>query len=84
MPVDRLLHLWPGVDLRALAQDVARPLAVPGSFLFSRNDGVVGWTHCCDASANAENIEITGPHVLIAQNPRVLAIVAEILARPVS
>ena len=84
VPVDRLLHLWPGVDLRELAQDVARPLAVPGSFLFSRDDGVVGWAHCCDASANAENIEITGPHVLIAQNPRVLAIVAEILARPVS
>jgi len=84
VPVDRLLRLWPGVDLRGLAEEVARPLSVPGTFLFSRDDGVVAWTHCCDKSPDAENIEITGPHVLIAWNPLVLAIMAQVLARPVT
>jgi pimeloyl-ACP methyl ester carboxylesterase len=83
VPVDRLLGLWPGVDLRGLADEVARPLAVPGSFLFSRDDGVVDWQHCRDPAPDAENIEITGPHVLIAANPQVLGIVAQVLARPV-
>jgi pimeloyl-ACP methyl ester carboxylesterase len=82
VPVDRLLRLWPGVDLRGLAEEVARPLPVPGSYLFSRDDGVVAWEHCCDPSPDAENIEITGPHVLIAQNAQVLSIVARVLARP--
>jgi hypothetical protein len=82
VPVDRLLGLWPGVDLRSLARDVACPLAVPGTFLFSRDDGVVAWQHCCDPSPDAENIEIIGPHVLIAQNPQALRTIAEVLARP--
>ena len=30
--LDRVLHLWPGVDLRSLAEEVGRPLTVPGSF----------------------------------------------------
>jgi pimeloyl-ACP methyl ester carboxylesterase len=84
VPLDRVLHLWPGVDLRSLAEEVGRPLTVPGSFLFTRDDGVVAWEHCCDQSPGAENIEITGPHVLIAQNPETLRIVAEVLARPVT
>lgn len=84
VPVDRLLRLWPGVDLRGLAEEVARPLPVPGSFLFSRDDGVVAWEHCCDQAPGAENVEISGPHVLIAQNPQILRIVAQILARPVT
>jgi pimeloyl-ACP methyl ester carboxylesterase len=84
VPVERLLHLWPGVDLRGLAREVARPLSVPGSFLFSRDDGVVAWEHCRDQSPGAENIEITGPHVLIAQNPQALRIVAQVLAQPVT
>jgi hypothetical protein len=82
VPVDRVLGLWPGVDLRGLAAEVARPLTVPGSFLFSRDDGVVAWEHCCDNAPGAENIEIAGPHVLIAQNPFVLEIIAQVLARP--
>jgi len=82
VPLERLLHLWPGVDLRELAEEVARPLSVQGSFLFSRDDGVVAWSHCCDPAPDAENIEISGPHVLIAQNPQVLGIVAQVLARP--
>jgi hypothetical protein len=57
---------------------------VPGSFLFSRDDGLVNFAACRDPSAAAEdNIEFSGTHVLMACNPAVMTIVAQRLARPV-
>jgi len=82
LPAAPLLRLWPGLDLPALADEVARPLAVPGTFLFCRSDGVVNWMRCREPAPGADNIEITGRHVLIAQNPEVLRILADVLARP--
>jgi hypothetical protein len=85
LPLDPLLGLWPGVDLPKLAEEIAQPLPVPGTFLFSRDDGLVNCAACRDAHAVPEdNIEIGGPHVLIAQNPQVLTIVAHRLARHIA
>jgi pimeloyl-ACP methyl ester carboxylesterase len=82
LPLDPLLDLWPGIDVRALAEEIAQPLPVPGTFLFSRDDGLVNPDACWDPHAQpADNIEIDGPHVLIARNPKVWEIVAERLAR---
>jgi pimeloyl-ACP methyl ester carboxylesterase len=82
LPLEPFLGLWPGVDLPALTEEIAQPLPVPGTFLFSRDDGLVNYAVCRDGRAAPEdNIEIDGPHVLIARNPQVLTIVAHRLAR---
>jgi pimeloyl-ACP methyl ester carboxylesterase len=81
-PVEHFPGLWRGVDVGALAEEIARPLPVPGTFLFSRDDGLVNAGACRDPNApNDDNIEISGPHVLMARNPEVLAIIARRLAR---
>src|SRR5208337_3252561 len=70
LPLGPFLGLWPGVDLAKLADEIGQPLPVPGAFLFSRDDGLVNYAACRDAHATPEdNIEISGPHVLIARNP---------------
>jgi pimeloyl-ACP methyl ester carboxylesterase len=81
LPVASLIRHWPDVDLVQLAEEIARPLQVPGTFLFSGDDGIVNCAACRDASAEPENIEISGPPVLIAQSPEVMAVVARRLAR---
>jgi len=82
-PLEPLFRFWPGVDLRALANEVERPLAVPGTFLYCRTDGIVAWRHCIDADAAPEdNIEVTGHHATMPANRQVMRIVAERLARP--
>ncbi len=82
LPLDPLLGMWPNVDLPKLAHEIGRPVPVPGTYLYSDEDGVVTWTACCDTSASPEdNIEIGGPHMLIAQNPKMMAVLAERLAR---
>lgn len=82
LPLEPFLGLWPGVDLPKLAEEIAQPLPVPGTFLFSRDDGLVNCAACRDVHApQDDNIEINGPHVLIARNPQVLTIVAQRLAR---
>ena len=42
---------------------------------------LTAWRFAGPLPPDAENIEISGPHVLIAQNPQVLGIVAQVLAR---
>jgi hypothetical protein len=62
--------------------EVAQPLPVGSTFMADRDDGLVNCAACWDASVPSEdNIEITGPHVLIARNPHVMSILAERLAR---
>jgi hypothetical protein len=84
LPLEPMINLRPGSNLHKLAEQIGRSLPVPGTFLFSRDDGLVNGTACLDASAGPENnIEIIGPHVLIARNEQVMTIVAERLARSV-
>jgi pimeloyl-ACP methyl ester carboxylesterase len=81
LPAEPLLGMWSSVDVRELANEVARPLPVPTTILFSRDDGLVNWHACLDAACPENNIEIGGPHVLIARNPQVMRILAERLGR---
>lgn len=82
LPLAPFLRLWRGPDLQGLADDVARPLPVPCTVLFSRDDGVVNWSACLDPTCPEDCVEIAGPHVLIAANRQVMAILAKELARP--
>jgi pimeloyl-ACP methyl ester carboxylesterase len=81
LPLHHVLHLWRGHDLRSLAEQVACPLPVPCTVLYSRSDGLVNWPACVDTACPEDCIEIAGPHVLIACNAQVMGIVAERLAR---
>lgn len=80
-PLGPLTGFWRGHDLKTLAEEIARPLPVPRTILFSREDGIVNWRSCVDASCPQDCVEITGPHTLIAHNPRVMTILADRLAR---
>lgn len=81
LPLQPALGLWRGHDLRSLAEEVARPLPVPRTVLYSRSDGLVSWPSCLDTACPEDCIEIAGPHVLIAGNAQVMGVVAERLAR---
>lgn len=84
MPIEPVIGLLAGEDLTALKQEIAGPVPVEGTVLFSSADGLVNWTSCHDdAVPPEENIDIGGPHVLIARNPNMMRIVADRLARPV-
>jgi len=41
LPVDPILGMWRNVDLPQLVREIARPVPVPGTYLFSGIDGVV-------------------------------------------
>jgi pimeloyl-ACP methyl ester carboxylesterase len=81
LPLGPLLGVWSGADLYKLSEDMARPLLMPCTVLYSREDGLVNWTACVDAACPEDCIEITGPHVMIVCNPQVMTILAERLAR---
>lgn len=82
---------WPALDA-ALAGRLRTPPPVPCTSIYSRSDGIVPWQDCIDAEIDAdaaadpraatrENVEVDGSHSGMGWNPRVLAIVADRLAR---
>ncbi len=81
VPLRPLLRAWRTPDLPAIAARAARPLPVPGTFVFSRNDGIVAWRSCIEPSQPEDCFEIPGLHVAITHDPDVLAILARRLAR---
>ena len=82
LPMQPVFDLWGGDDLGRMAEEIRHPMPVPCTALFSREDWLVNWSACVDASETADSIEITGPHVLIAQSADVLTILGVTLARP--
>lgn len=58
-----------------------RPITVPVTAIYSKNDGVVDWRTCVDStSPQVENIEVTSTHLGMGLDPDVWAIVADRLA----
>ena len=80
-PLGSMRALWPGVDLRALAAEVEKPLPVPNTSIYSPMDGIVDWRCCVDAAAPEDNFEVSGPHTTMAGNPEARRILLERLAR---
>jgi pimeloyl-ACP methyl ester carboxylesterase len=84
LPLGPVLRLLSDVDLHQLTDEIAQPLHVPATILLNCNDGMVNFAACVDRHADRDRvIEIGCPHVLIAKNPEVMRILAEILARPI-
>jgi pimeloyl-ACP methyl ester carboxylesterase len=81
LPLEKVAEAWWGPEFRALAEEMARALTQPATFIYSRDDGIVSWESCRDTDRPDDNIETSGPHVTIAQNLDVFRIVAERLAR---
>jgi pimeloyl-ACP methyl ester carboxylesterase len=77
------VRLWYGQEILTLADEIRQPLSTPGTFLYTKTDGVVVWRHCIDESVSAQdNIEFQGQHVDAAHNPNVLKIIGERLQVP--
>ena len=76
----------PSLD-EALARRLRTPPPVPCTSIYSRGDGIVAWRACLQsgrASHPIENVEVSGSHSGLGWNPRVLAVVADRLAQPVT
>ena len=59
---------------------LARPLPVPSTAVFSRQDGIVAWESCTSDEAHGVAVEVSGPHMTICRNPDALLAVAKRLA----
>ena len=81
VPLRPFLRAWRTPDLPEIAARAAHPLPVPGTFVFSQNDGIVAWRSCIEPSQPENCFEIPGLHVAITHDPDVLAILARRLAR---
>jgi len=82
LPLEPLLGFWPGVDLRALTEEISATPLVPSTCIYSRDDGIVSWACCRDARGNpADDIEVAGPHVTMVHNAEVLRVLTVRLAR---
>ena len=82
VPLAPFLGLWPGVDLRAIAAEIAAPPPVPSTAIYSREDGICAWMCCREPSPTADNVEVAGRHVTMLQNEAAVRIVVDRLARP--
>ncbi len=81
LPLPPFLRVWRTPDLPQMASMAAQPLPVPGTFIFSRNDGIVAWESCVEPSQPEDCFEIFGAHVTINRDPEVLTVLARRFAR---
>ena len=81
VPESLLAKAWPGRDLADLAARTERALEVPGTYIYSRRDGVVAWESCLEPAAPEDNFEVDCHHVDMPFDLEVFRIVAVRLAR---
>jgi pimeloyl-ACP methyl ester carboxylesterase len=65
-------------EVRALSAEIAAPLPVPATAIWSARDGLVNGHACRDDHARC--IEVTSGHIGVQLNPDVLLAIAEVLA----
>jgi pimeloyl-ACP methyl ester carboxylesterase len=74
-----------GSPFRTFEGRYSRPLGMPVTSIYTRDDGVVRWHHCIDelgASRQASNIEVYGTHIDLGVNPAVIFAVLDRLGQP--
>ena len=70
-------------DEAALRAQLAAPIPVPATAIYSRTDGIVAWRSCCEQPGpRAENLEVVASHCGIGHHPIVLLTIADRLAQP--
>lgn len=63
--------------------DLARPLPVPSTSIYSRSDGIVPWQSSLESSGpRAESIEVESSHLGLGAHPLTLFAIADRLAQP--
>nr|WP_217352743.1 alpha/beta hydrolase [Sphingomonas sp. ID1715] len=68
-------------DVRARQQEIAAPLPVPTTAIWSRSDGLVNGLAChAPAEPGLNTVEIPGSHMGVQLRPRVMRTVADLLA----
>ncbi|MEZ5341395.1 MAG: alpha/beta hydrolase [Acidimicrobiales bacterium] len=66
---------------RLIVDRQARPIEVPLTTIYSRNDGIVHWSMCIDeTSPNNRNVEVASSHIGMGIDPDVWATIAGFLA----
>ncbi len=64
-------------------EQIARPIGVPSTAVFSRRDGVVSWEACVEPeTALHENVEVRCGHLGFGTDPATLWLIADRLACP--
>jgi len=62
---------------------LARPIAVPSTAIYSRRDGIVSWPTCIEAETPLhENVEVRCGHLGFGVDPATLWVIADRLALP--
>ena len=80
-PLARALAPFHDAAWTARSGEVAEPLSVPVTALYSRDDGILDWRQCLqDEGPLARNICVSGPHSTIGSNPQAQAAIARALA----
>lgn len=65
------------------AEQVARPIEVPSTAVYSRQDGIVSWQTCIEPeTALHENVEVRCGHLGFGVDPATLWVIADRLAAP--
>jgi pimeloyl-ACP methyl ester carboxylesterase len=64
-------------------EQVARPIGVPSTAVYSRQDGIVSWQTCIEPeTALHENVQVRCAHLGFGVDPATLWVIADRLARP--
>ncbi len=64
-------------------EQVARPISVPSTAVYSRRDGIVSWQTCVEPeTAHHENVEVRCAHLGFGTDPATLWLIADRLAAP--
>jgi dienelactone hydrolase len=65
------------------AEQVARPIEVPSTAVYSRQDGIVSWQTCVEPETSLhENVEVRCAHLGFGVDPATLWVIADRLAVP--
>lgn len=66
----------------AQRHDIAAPLSVPVTAIYSEIDGIVDWRQCLlEEAPDQENVRVDGAHSVMGSNPDAQRIIAHALAR---
>jgi hypothetical protein len=67
--------------ISALVEELASPISVPITAIFTRRDGIVSWRACIDrTSPDVRHVEASTTHISMGFDPDVWRVIAQRLA----
>jgi dienelactone hydrolase len=82
-PYQRLSRLHATMERLPSRWHIARPIEVPSTSVYSRQDGIVSWQACVEPeTALHENVEVRCSHIGFGVDPATLWLIADRLALP--